>query len=125
MTDDELDEFLQDRLNLSRAEAIAALKMLPAYRTRTGSITAEEARFLDAAGLADDPASYSQVCMDAIATHADRRPGLLSSPASFLIAEACVTLRTLTPPVQPLDCFANALLRFSTMAISRRLRSCG
>jgi hypothetical protein len=70
MTGDELDVLLQDRLNLSRAEVIAALKMLPGYRTRTGSITAEEARLLDAAGLADDPASYSQVSIEAIANMA-------------------------------------------------------
>jgi hypothetical protein len=70
MTDDELDVLLQTRLNLTRAEVIAALKMLPVYRTRTGSMTAEEARLLDAAGLANDPASSSRVSIEAIATMA-------------------------------------------------------
>ena len=70
ITDNELDALLHDRLDLSRAEVVAALKMLPVYRTRAGSITAEEARLLDAAGLVDDPASYSQVSVEAIATMA-------------------------------------------------------
>jgi hypothetical protein len=70
MSDDELDALLQNRLNLSRADVIAALRMLPAYRTRTDSIAAEEARLLDAAGFADEPASYSQVSIEAIATMA-------------------------------------------------------
>lgn len=67
---DELDVLFQDRLNLSRAEVVAALKMLPAYRTQTGLITATETRLLDAAGLTDDPASYSEVSIEAVATMA-------------------------------------------------------
>lgn len=70
MTGDELDVLLQDRLNLSRSDVIAALKLLPAYRTSTRSITAEETCLLDAAGLPDDPGSYAQLSIETIANMA-------------------------------------------------------
>jgi hypothetical protein len=70
MTADELDVPLRDRLDLSRADVIAALKLLPARPARTGPITADEARLLDAARFLEDPESYAQVSIDAIATMA-------------------------------------------------------
>ncbi|GAB4998614.1 hypothetical protein MAHJHV65_45140 [Mycobacterium avium subsp. hominissuis] len=68
MSGDELDVLLHDRLDLSRADLVTALKMLPTYRTRTGSMTKEEAQLLDTAGMTDNPASHSRVSIEAVAT---------------------------------------------------------
>lgn len=67
MAADELDVLLQGRLGVSRADVIAALKILPARQTSAGSIGAEEARLLDAAGFVEDPESSARVAVSVIA----------------------------------------------------------
>lgn len=67
MSADELDQLLQDRFNLSRADLITALKTLPAHRPWAASLTAEEARLFDAAGFVEDPDAYTEIAVDAIA----------------------------------------------------------
>jgi len=67
MTADELDELLQDRFNLTRADVVSALKMLPAHRPWAASLTAEEARLLDEAGFVEDLDAYAEIAVDVIA----------------------------------------------------------
>ena len=67
MTADELDELLQDRFNLSRADLITALKTLPAHRPGAASLTAEEARLFDDAGFVEDPDAYTEIAVDVLA----------------------------------------------------------
>ena len=67
MGTDELDQLLHDRFNLSRADLITALRTFPAQRPRAASLTAEEARLLDDAGLVEDSEAYSEIATDVIA----------------------------------------------------------
>ncbi|CAN5555390.1 hypothetical protein BH10ACT9_BH10ACT9_46160 [soil metagenome] len=66
MAADELDLLLRDRLNLGRAEVIAALKSLPARRPPAAALTAVQALLLDSAGFTEDPAAYSDNAVDVI-----------------------------------------------------------
>lgn len=67
MGTDELDQLLHDRFNLSRADLITALRTFPAQYPRAASLTAEEARLLDDAGLVEDPAAYNEMATGVIA----------------------------------------------------------
>jgi hypothetical protein len=67
MTSDELDQLLRDRFDLGRDDLIAALKTLPAHRPWAATLTAEEARLLDAAGLTEDPDAYAEIAADVTA----------------------------------------------------------
>lgn len=67
MGTDELDQLLHDRFNLSRADLITALRTFPAQRPWAASLTAEEARLLDNAGLVEDPEAYTRIATDVIA----------------------------------------------------------
>jgi hypothetical protein len=64
---DELDQLLRDRFDLGRDDLIAALKTLPAHRPWAATLTAGEARLLDAAGLAEDPDAYAEIAADVTA----------------------------------------------------------
>ena len=77
---DELDQLLQDRFNLSRADLITALKSLPAYRPWAATLTTEEARLLDDAGFIENPDAYAQIAAAVIARMA-RLIGTAYSPA--------------------------------------------
>lgn len=70
MTADELELLLRDRLDLSRADVVAALRLLPARRPLAGSISADDAHLLDTVGLVGDPESYAHVSINAIANMA-------------------------------------------------------
>jgi hypothetical protein len=59
MPADELDVLLRDRFNLSRADLVSALKMLPAYQLGAASLTPGEAGQLDAVGFIDDPGAFA------------------------------------------------------------------
>jgi hypothetical protein len=67
MPADELDQLLLDRFNLRRADLIAALKTLPAHRPWAATLTADEARLLDDAGLTEDPEAYAEIATDVTA----------------------------------------------------------
>ena len=67
MGTDELDQLLHDRFNLSRADLITALRTFPAQRPWAASLTTEEARLLDDAGLVEDPEAYTEIATDVIA----------------------------------------------------------
>jgi hypothetical protein len=67
MTVDELDQLLRDRFDLGRDDLIAALKTLPAHRPWAATLTAGEARLLDAAGLIEDPDAYAEIAADVTA----------------------------------------------------------
>lgn len=68
MGTDELDQLLHDRFNLSRADLITALRTFPSQRPWAASLTAEQARLLDDAGLVEDPEAYTEIATDVI-TH--------------------------------------------------------
>jgi len=67
MGTDELDQLLRDRFNLSRADLVTSLRTFPAQRPWAASLTAEEARLLDDAGLVEDPEAYTEIATDVIA----------------------------------------------------------
>ena len=67
MGTDELDQLLHDRFNLSRADLVTALRVFPAQRPWAASLTEEEARLLDDAGLVEDPEAYAEIATDVIA----------------------------------------------------------
>lgn len=67
MTADELEQLLRDRFDLGRDDLIAALKTLPAHRPWAATLTAGEARLLDAAGLTEDPDAYAEIAADVTA----------------------------------------------------------
>jgi hypothetical protein len=67
MTADELEQLLRERFDLGRDDLIAALKTLPPYRPYAATLTADEARLLDAAGLTEDPNAYAKMAADVIA----------------------------------------------------------
>ena len=56
---DEFDALLRDRLDLSRAEVISALKTMPARGHGSTSLPEHEARLLDRAGLVAPPGTYA------------------------------------------------------------------
>ena len=86
MTVDELDQLLRDRFDLGRDDLIAALKTLPAHRPWAATLTAGEARLLDAAGLTEDPDAYAEIAADVTAqwaaSTAPRSP-LATSPKGW------------------------------------------
>jgi len=67
MGTDELDQLLHDRFNLSRADLITALRTFPTQRPWAASLTPEEGRLLDDAGLVEDPEAYTEIASDVIA----------------------------------------------------------
>lgn len=64
---DELDQLLDERFGLDRADLIAALRTLPAIRPRAASLSEDEARLLDESGFTEDPQAYKQVAVDTVA----------------------------------------------------------
>lgn len=64
MAADELDALLRDRFDLHRSDLIAALKSLPAQRPWAATLTAGEARLLDAAGFTEDPEAQAEVAAE-------------------------------------------------------------
>ena len=67
----ELDELLRERFEISRADFVDALKALPSMRPWATTLTAEEARLLDAADLPEDPRALIAATAE-IAGHAGR-----------------------------------------------------
>lgn len=67
MGTDELDQLLHDRFNLTRADLITALRTFPAQYPRAASLSAEQARLLDHAGLVEDSEAYNEMATDVIA----------------------------------------------------------
>jgi hypothetical protein len=70
-TGSELEQLLQDRFEISRADFLAALKTLPAVRPWATALTADEARLLDDADFREDPQAYLAAGTE-IAGHAGR-----------------------------------------------------
>jgi hypothetical protein len=70
-TGSELEQVLQDRFEISRADFLAALKTLPAVRPWATALTADEARLLDDADFREDPQAYLAAGTE-IAGHAGR-----------------------------------------------------
>jgi hypothetical protein len=66
VVEDELEELLADRLGLSRADLITALRLLPAHRPGAAALTVDQARLLDSAGLEEDPQAYAELAADSI-----------------------------------------------------------
>lgn len=64
---DELDQLLEERFGLDRADLVAALKTLPAIRPRAASLSEYEARVLDESGFTEDSQAYQQVAADTVA----------------------------------------------------------
>jgi hypothetical protein len=71
MTVDELDQLLRDRFDLGRDDLIAAVKTLPADRPGAATLTADDARLLDVAGLTEDPEAYAEIAAD-VTVHMSR-----------------------------------------------------
>lgn len=67
MTADELEQLPRERFDLGRDDLIAALNTLPPYRPYAATLTADEARLIDAAGLTEDPNAYAKMAADVIA----------------------------------------------------------
>ena len=66
MSADELDALLRDRLDLTRAEVISALKTLPTRGHGSASLTEDEARLLDSAGFVAAPAAYAASAVEVL-----------------------------------------------------------
>lgn len=66
MTDEEMEQLLRDRLGLGGDDLIAALKTLPPHHPYAATLTADDARLLDAAGLLEDPKAYAERAADVI-----------------------------------------------------------
>lgn len=66
MVEDELEGLLADRLGLTRADLITALKLLPAHRPGAAALPVDQARLLDSAGLAEDPQAYAELAAESI-----------------------------------------------------------
>ncbi|MBV8349792.1 MAG: DNA-binding protein [Mycolicibacterium sp.] len=64
---DELDQLLDERFGLQRADLVAALKTLPAIRPWAASLSEDEARLLDESGFTEDPQAYQKVAADIVA----------------------------------------------------------
>jgi hypothetical protein len=64
---DELDQLLEERFGLDRADLVAALRTLPAIRPWSASLSEDEARLLDESGFTEDPQAYQQVAADTVA----------------------------------------------------------
>jgi hypothetical protein len=60
MSADELDALLRDRLDLSRAEFISALKTLPPRDQAHATLNADEAKLLDRVGFVAVPGAYAE-----------------------------------------------------------------
>jgi hypothetical protein len=70
-TGSELEQLLQDRFEISRADFLTALKTLPAVRPWATALTADEARLFDDADFREDPQAYLAAGTE-IAGHAGR-----------------------------------------------------
>jgi len=64
---DELDQLLEERFGLDRADLIAALRTLPAIRPWAASLSEGQARLLDESGFTEDPQAYRRVAADTVA----------------------------------------------------------
>jgi hypothetical protein len=67
MTVDDLDQLLSERFNLQRADLLAALKTLPAIKPGAATLTEDQARLLDEAGLVEDPVAFAEAAADIVA----------------------------------------------------------
>ena len=63
---DELDQLLDERFGLSRADMVVALKNLPAIKPGTSALSPDQARLLDESGFVEDPEAYAVVTTDSI-----------------------------------------------------------
>jgi hypothetical protein len=66
MATDELDQLLDERFGLRRAEMVAALKTLPAINPGTSALSQDQARLLDESGFVEDREAYPVVTTDSI-----------------------------------------------------------
>jgi hypothetical protein len=66
VVEDELEGLLADRLGLTRADLISALKLLPSHRPGAAALSVDQARLLDSAGLREDPQAYAELAADSI-----------------------------------------------------------
>jgi hypothetical protein len=66
MATDELDQLLDERFGLRRAEMVAALKTLPAIKPGASALPQDQARLLDESGFVGDREEYAAVATDSV-----------------------------------------------------------
>ena len=66
MAADELDQLLDERFGLQRADMVAALKSLPAIKPRHSALSQDHVRLLDESGFVEDREAYAVVAADSV-----------------------------------------------------------
>lgn len=66
MASDELDQLLDQRFGLRRADIVAALKTLPASKPGTAALSRDQARILDESGFVEDQEAYAVIVAQSI-----------------------------------------------------------
>lgn len=96
MPTDELDQLLDERFGLRRADIVAALKTLPATKPGSPQLSKNQARLLDESGFVEDREAYAVIVAQSAVHMASliRTAYALSEVASFLgISESQVQHR--------------------------------